>query len=177
MIILIAGSSHTGKTFFAQKLMEMYKISYLSVDHLKMGLIRCGYTDLTAESDDKELTSYLWPVLSEIIKTNIENNQNLIIEGCYIPFDYKMFFEDKYLKCIKYYCLIFSENYISRCFCNIKKYADIIEKRIDDNYCTKEYLIEENAENLRRCEKYKNNYILIDEEYDIESMLKSVRFE
>lgn len=96
MIVLIAGSSHTGKTILAQKLLERYKYPYLSIDHLKMGLIRSEKTDLTVEDDDK-LTDYLWEIIKEIIKTNIENNQNLIIEGCYIPFNWKKDFEKKYL--------------------------------------------------------------------------------
>ena len=53
MIILITGASHTGKTALAQKLPEKYKYPYLSIDHLKMGLIRSGYTELTPEDDDK----------------------------------------------------------------------------------------------------------------------------
>ena len=80
MIILITGASHTGKTVLAQRLLETYKFPYLSIDHLKMGLIRSGYTNLTPDDDDM-LTDYLWPVLREIIKTAIENRQNLIIEG------------------------------------------------------------------------------------------------
>lgn len=88
MIILITGASHTGKTVFAQKLLEKYKYPYLSVDHLKMGLIRSGNTDLTP-FDDEELTVYLWKIVCEIIKTAVENEQNLIIEGCYIPFDWQ----------------------------------------------------------------------------------------
>ncbi len=40
MVILITGASHTGKTALAQKLLEKYKFPYLSIDHLKMGLIR-----------------------------------------------------------------------------------------------------------------------------------------
>ena len=80
MIILITGASHTGKTVLAQKLLEKYKYPYLSIDHLKMGLIRSGYTKLTPEDDDK-LTEYLWPVVREMIKTAIENGQNLIVEG------------------------------------------------------------------------------------------------
>lgn len=87
MIVLITGASHTGKTVLAQKLLEKYKYPYLSIDHLKMGLIRSGYTKLTPQDDDK-LTEYLWPMVREIIKTAIENKQNLIVEGCYIPFDW-----------------------------------------------------------------------------------------
>ena len=105
MIIFIAGASHTGKTLLAQKLLEKYKYSYLSLDHLKMGLIRSGETHLTVY-DDEKLTPYLWNITKEIIKTAIENNQHLIIEGCYIPFDYKDSFDEDYLKHIKYICLI-----------------------------------------------------------------------
>ena len=103
MIILITGASHTGKTVLAQKLLEKYKYPYLSIDHLKMGLIRSGYTKLTPEDDDK-LTEYLWPIVREMIKTVIENRQNLIVEGCYIPYFY-LDFPEEYLKEIKCFYL------------------------------------------------------------------------
>ena len=92
MIILITGASHTGKTLLAQKMLEKYKYPYLSIDHLKMGLIRSGYTLLTPMSPDGELTAYLWPIVREMVKTAIENGQNLIVEGCYIPFDWQRIF-------------------------------------------------------------------------------------
>ena len=111
MIILITGASHTGKTALAQKLLEKYKYPYLSIDHLKMGLIRSGNTTLTPLSNDKALTDYLWPVVREMIKTAIENKQNLIVEGCYIPFNWPEDFEPEYLENIKYYCLIMSNTY------------------------------------------------------------------
>lgn len=97
MIVLIAGASHTGKTLLAQRLLEKYKYPYLSIDHLKMGLIRSGNTELTPLSNDSELTEYLWPIVREMIKTAIENGQNLIIEGCYIPFDWKKDFSVDHL--------------------------------------------------------------------------------
>ena len=65
MIILITGASHTGKTLLAQKMLEKYKYPYLSIEHLKMGLIRGGNTELTPE-DDEALTGYLWPIIREI---------------------------------------------------------------------------------------------------------------
>lgn len=166
MIILIAGASHTGKTALAQKLLEKYKYPYLSIDHLKMGLIRSGQTSLTPAEDNK-LTPYLWNIVKEIIKTAIENNQNLIIEGCYIPFNWQKSFSKKYLSEIKYYCLIFSKNYIDNNFDKIKGYANTIETRLEDNYVTKEYLISENENNLKMCKKHKQNYVLIDNEYNV----------
>lgn len=167
MIILIAGASHTGKTVLAQKALEKYKYPYLSIDLLKMGLIRSGNTDLTPE-DDKELISYLWPIVKEIIKTAIENQQNLIVEGCYIPFDWEKDFDSEYLDEIKYYCLIMSKNYINNHFADVKKYANAIENRLDDSSCTIESTMKDNAENLQMCKKYNCNYILIDDEYNVD---------
>lgn len=167
MIILITGASHTGKTVLAQKMLEQYKYPYLSVDHLKMGLIRSGYTELTPE-DDNELTDYLWPVIREIIKTAIENKQNLIVEGCYIPFDWSKDFEEEYLAHIKYYCLIMSEDYIKNNFISIKKYANAIENRLDDEWCTMENILADNARFLKLAQKYNANYVLIDDEYEID---------
>ena len=166
MVILITGASHTGKTALAQKLLEKYKYPYLSIDHLKMGFIRSGYTKLTPEDDD-ELTEYLWPVIREMIKTAIENRQNLIVEGCYVPFDWSKDFEEKYLKNIKYYCLIFSECYIKNHFANIKKYGNIIENRLDNAWCTMENVLEDNAKFLELAQKHHLNYVLINDKYEI----------
>lgn len=168
MIILITGASHTGKTALAQKLLEKYKYPYLSIDHLKMGLIRSKNTLLTPLSSDDELTNYLWPIVREMIKTAVENDQHLIVEGCYIPFDWQKDFSEEYLEHIKYYCLILSEKYISKHFDDIKKYADIIEKRLDDSYCILESVLTDNAYYLKKARKYNLNYLLIDDEYKLD---------
>lgn len=166
MVILISGSSHTGKTLLAQKLLEKYKFPYLSIDHLKMGLIRSKNTKLTVK-DDEKLTKYLWKIIKEIIKTNIENNQNIIIEGCYIPFDWKNDFNKKYLKEIKYICLVMTEKYIRNNYDNIKMYENIIENRKKQEDIKIDELIKENKYNLDMCRKYGNEYVLIDDKYDI----------
>lgn len=169
MIVLITGASHTGKTVLAQKLLEKYKYPYLSIDHLKMGFIRSGYTKLTPE-DDSELTDYMWPVIREMVKTAIENKQNLIVEGCYIPFDWEKDFEKEYLDHIRYYCLVMSEKYIKNHFDNIKKYASAVENRIDD-WCTMESVIEDNARFLTLAKKYNLNTVFIDDMYEIDAEL------
>ncbi len=173
MIILITGASHTGKTALAQRLLEKYKYPYLSIDHLKMGLIRSKNTELTAMSDDKDLTAYLWPILCEMIKTAIENRQNLILEGCYIPFDWQNDFEPEYLEHIKYYCLIMSEEYIITHFDNIKKYANIIENRLDDGCCTIENVLADNQKMLSFAQKHNVNYILIKDKYEVDINIES----
>ena len=167
MIILIAGASHTGKTVLAQKLLEKYKYPYLSIDHLKMGLIRSGNTRLTPMSDDSDLTLYLWPIVREMIKTTVENKQNLIVEGCYIPFEWQKDFDSDYLENIKYFCLVMSEEYIRSHFADIKKYANAIENRLDDECCTMESVLADNAEMLDLAQKYNVNYILIEDKYEI----------
>ena len=167
MIVLITGASHVGKTALAQRLLEKYQYPYLSIDHLKMGLIRSGNTDLTPMSDDKELTEYLWPIVREMIKTAIENKQNLIVEGCYIPFDWQKDFDAEYLEYIRYYCLVMSEEYIKNHFADIKSYANVIEARIDDD-CTIESVLADNAQILALAQKHNVNYILIEDKYEID---------
>ena len=168
MIILITGASHVGKTALAQQLLEKYKYPYLSIDHLKMGLIRSGNTELTPMSDDDDLTAYLWPIVREMIKTAIENDQNLIVEGCYIPFDWEKDFDAEYLEDIRYYCLAMSENYIKNHFADIKRYASVIENRLDDEWCTLESVLADNAKVLELAKKHNVNYVLIDVKYEID---------
>ena len=167
MIILIAGTSHTGKTCYAQRLLEKYHYPYLSIDHLKMGLIRSGNTDLTP-MDDEKLTGYLWPILREMIKTAIENKQNLIVEGCYIPFDWQKDFTEDYQKEIRYTCLIMTRTYIENHFADIQQYANVVEARLDDSALTKEALIADNAYNLSQCIAKDLTYLLIDDVYQLQ---------
>ena len=166
MIVLITGASHTGKTLLAQKLLEKYKYPYLSIDHLKMGLIRSGQTTL-APCDDAELESYLWPIVREMVKKAIENQQNLLVEGCYIPFDWQKEFDEDYLKEIRFYCLVMTENYIRTHFDAVKEHASAIENRGDDSWCTMESVLEENAYNLKMCKKFGFEPVLIDESYRV----------
>lgn len=165
MIVLITGASHTGKTALAQRLLEKYKIPYFSIDHLKMGLIRSGRTVLTPEDDDA-LTNYLWPIVREMIKTVVENGQSLIIEGCYIPFDWQKDFESKYLEHIRYYCLAMSRDYIINHYSDIKGCSNVIEKRLDDDSCTMETLLRDNVRFLELAQEHNVNYVLIDDKYE-----------
>jgi hypothetical protein len=128
MIIIITGASHVGKTVLAQRLLETMHYPYLSIDHLKMGLIRSGHTALTPDDDD-ELTGYLWPIVSEMIKTAVENRQNLIVEGCYVPFDWRKDFEEEYLADIRFVCLAMTDAYIDSNFGAIREHCSDVESR------------------------------------------------
>ena len=167
MIILITGSTHTGKTKLAQRFLEKYRFPYLSIDHLKMGLIRSGYTNLTVE-DDEALTEYLWPIVREMVKTAIENSQNLIVEGCYIPFDWQKDFDERYLKSIRFICLDMTDAYIEEHFEDILMHGSDIERRLDDSYCRVEVLKRENRYYIEGCKKYDLQIALINDDYDAE---------
>ncbi len=173
MIILIYGASHTGKTALAQKLLEKYKYPYLSIDHLKMGLIRSGQTTLTP-MDDEELTPYLWNIVKEMIKTAVENGQHLIVEGCYIPFDWRESFDENYLREIRAFCLVMTESYIEHNFDTIKRFACVIENRLDDSGLSIEELTSENKRNFDMCRKLGESYIIIDERYDIDDAVERI---
>ena len=164
MIVLITGASHTGKTKLAQTLLETYHYPYLSIDHLKMGLIRSHQTTLTPLDDD-QLTAYLWPIIREIIKTAIENNQHLIVEGCYIPLTYQTDFSRDELSQIKFVALAFSEHYISTQYDEIIKHSNVIEQRLFSGY-KKETMIKDNLNIIQACETYQCRYVLIQQTYD-----------
>ena len=164
MVLLIGGGSHTGKTLLAQRLVERLAFPCLSIDHLKMGLIRSGELPLTPQ-DDEALTRRLWPILREMSKTAVENRQNLILEGCYIPFRWREGLEGRYLREIRCGFLIFSQDYIRRCFPAILAHARDIENRLDDSDCTPELLIRENAALLEGCRRWDVPYLLLDRQY------------
>lgn len=164
MIILITGASHTGKTLLAQKMLEKYKYPYLSIDHLKMGLIRSGYTGLTPE-DDEALTEYLWPILREIVKTAVENRQNLIVEGCYIPFRWRQEFDGRYLPSIRFICLAMTDQYIDSHFEAIKAHGCEIEARLEDSWCTAEQLKKGNRRMIEGFRTAGEQVALITENY------------
>ncbi len=164
MIILIAGATHTGKTLLAQKLLAAYHYPYLSIDHLKMGLIRSGQTHLTP-GDNAELTPYLWSIVREIIKTAIENDQNLIVEGCYIPFDWRESFPEEYVRHIVCRYLVMSPEYIRSHFTDIRDHASAIEARLDDSDLNAERLIRENQRTLEQCKENGCDYFLIEDVY------------
>ena len=165
MVILITGSSHTGKTLLAQRLLEKYKFPYLSLDHLKMGLIRSGYTDLTPE-DDWEMVDYLWPVVREIIKTAIENEQDLIVEGCYVPIGWRKDFDEQYLQHIKFVCLGMTEEYIDKHFDEIIAHESDIEVRAVPSDCTKDGLKTCNRYHIDAFMKAGENVMLIGPDFE-----------
>ena len=162
MIIFITGASHTGKTLLAQRMLEKYGVPYLSIDHLKMGLIRSGQTGLTPEDDD-ELTAYLWPIVREIVKTAGENGQNLIVEGCYVPADWRKDFDDRYLPFIRCICLAMTEAYIDGHFAEITGHESEIEKRLIEADCTAEELKKDNRRYIDAFSAAGEEVVLIDD--------------
>ena len=166
MIILITGASHTGKTLLAQRMLEQYKYPCLSIDHLKMGLIRSGNTELTPLSDNEALTSYLWPIVREMVKTTIENEQNLIIEGCYIPFDWRQDFDEKYLSSIRFICLAMTDEYTKSHFDAIKIHESDIESRLIENDFSIDGLIAENQRMIAGFQDAGEQIVLIESNYE-----------
>ena len=165
MIIRITGASHTGKTLLAQRMLEKYQFPYLSVDHLKMGLIRSGNTMLSPEDDDA-LTDYLWPIVREMVKTAIENKQNLIVEGCYIPPHWRQDFSEQYLPSIRFICLAMTDAYIDAHFDDIKNHNSDIEKRLFDKDFTPDSLKEDNLFFINAFTRSGEQVTLIDTDYE-----------
>jgi putative acetyltransferase len=170
MIILIGGVGYAGKTYMAQNLLEKYKMPYLSIDHLKMGIYRsdenCGFTPLNSL---EHIGEKLWGILKGIIMTNIENKQNLIIEGAYLlPEKIKeLQCDEEYAPYIISFYMGFSEEYIKKYFeSKVLKYDSVIEERDEpDDKDTATLYILENAKMKKTCENGGAKYFEIDGEY------------
>jgi len=172
MVILIAGASYVGKTLLAQKLLEIYKMPYLSIDHLKMGLYRSGFDyGFTPESEEEIITEKLWSIIKGIIMTNIENDQNIIIEGCYFP-ELINDLDKEYLYKTIFLYIIFSEQYIKKNLSDkIIGNRSIIENRIYDFEGTNEFIkkyILVNKNNKEKCIRNGIKYFEIEEDYEKE---------
>lgn len=164
MIVLLTGPSHVGKTVMAQRILEAYHLPYLSLDLLKMGLIRSGQTDLTPQ-DDEALVEYLWPIAREIVKTALENGQHLVVEGCYIPWDWAEDFTPEQRGEMRFCCLVMSPAYIRGHFVEILRHASDVEKRLEDSSCTVESVLEDNRIWREQCQRHGYPFTLIEEEY------------
>jgi 2-phosphoglycerate kinase len=170
MVILIGGVSCSGKTLMAQRLLEKYKIPYLSIDHLKMGLIRGNkYCDFKATDSDASITDKLWPVIKGIIMTNIENNQHIIIEGCYIPPEQVKDFAPEYMSQIIPFYIGFSKNYIEEhMITGIIEHRSEIELKDYDDYMNQENFIAMHTRLKEQCEKNDALFFEINENYEQE---------
>src|SRR5690554_3229493 len=161
MVILVGGVSCTGKTLMAQNLLQRYKIPYLSIDHIKMGLVRGSkYCDFSPTDSDDEIAEKLWPIVKGIIKTNIENEQHIIIEGYYLPPEYIQDFEPKYLDQIIAVYIGFSQEYIEKYFTSkiMKRRSEIELKEYDSEYMMLDKFIRMHAQFRDRCRKNKATY-------------------
>lgn len=175
MIYIITGATHVGKTYFAQKLLEKYNIPYVSIDHLKMGLIRSNNTNLTPY-DDRKLTNYLWPIIREMIKTMIENKQNSIIEGCYIPSNWASEFGEEYTSNIKMIVLVMSNSYIDKNFSSIIDYESAIENRLYDSDITIDVLKSDNEYYFNSFNRVENTMFIYENDFsEIEEFLRRIK--
>ncbi len=168
MVIFIGGQSCSGKTTMAQRLLEKHYINYLSIDHVKMGIIRsyekCGFT---AEDSEDKITKHIWPCIKEIAKTNIENYQNIIIEGCYIPTDDVNNFESNYQEYIISLYIVFSRQYIEKHFEDgIIKHRSETEYKDVDDYMNKEFFIKEHEIQKEKCIANGQKYFEVFDNYE-----------
>lgn len=170
MVILLGGISCTGKTLMAQRLLKKYQVPYLSIDHLKMGMFRSGMSyGFTPSDDDYIIGEKLWPIVKGIVMTNIENRQNIIIEGCYLLPHLVKDFEQDYLEQITTIFIVFSEKYIRENFLsNIKNYRNIIETRGYSEDRSIAQFINQHSRLREQCKINGFEYVEIDNNYEDE---------
>lgn len=174
MVILLNGASCTGKTTIAQRLLERYSYTYYSLDHIKMGLYR-GLSDskYNPTNDSVIITENLSPIIEGIIRTALENDQNLVIEGCYFEPESITRIKTEYVEDIILLSLVMSEKYCKKNFNGIiNDFRNVTEKRGYDEDRTLNQFIIENNEVLNFSKNNKFQYFEIIE--DFETMYKDL---
>ena len=91
---------------------------------------------------------------------------NVTVEGCYIPFDWRNSFDERYLQSIKFICLAMSDEYIDSHFEEIKSHGSDIETRLDDSYCTVEQMKLDNHQIIDGYQSNGEKITLITENFD-----------
>ena len=169
MIILIGGAGCVGKTVLAQRLLERYKYPYMSLDHLKMGIIRsgadCGFT---AESHDAIISKKLWPIVRGIIMTAVENDQNLIIEGCYLPPDKIAALPEEYRAHIISFYLALGYHYSREHYADILAHRSDIECRLYPEERSAEEISDDNDQTISMCRLTGAKCFIIEKDYEAE---------
>ena len=107
-----------------------------------------------------------------MIKTAIENSQNLIVEGGYIPFNWRGSFDELYLGSIRFICLAFSDEFIDTHFDEIREHRSDIEARQDDGNCTIVGLKDDNRRYIDGFKTAGKKVFLIKTDY--EQMIQSI---
>ena len=89
-------------------------------------------------------------------------------KGCYIPQNWAEDFSESYRREIRCFCLVMCESYIRKPFADIKRYANVIEERLDDTDCTLESVLAENAEFLAWAENGCANMVRLEDDYKVD---------
>ena len=133
MILFLQGTSHSGKSCFARSAARATGAGVLSLDLLKMGLIRsgsAGFSSLRPE-DDAEIEERLWPIVQAIAETANENAQSLVIEGVYLPFASTAQLAQRLgSEQAQLFAIVFSEQYVRNHHQLIAQTAAAAERRV-----------------------------------------------
>lgn len=172
MVVLIGGSSHVGKTMIARKLVEKYGWECICLDYLKNAFQKAGIAGFE-NLDDVGMRHRMWPFVAEIIKSALSSGRDLILEGCYIPTEWKESFTREQLEDIRAVFILMSEAYIRTHMDEIGSFSGIVEKREND-FLDEERLVRCSADFKADCLGNETFYIEIEDDYDTESLLDAV---
>ena len=151
MVTLLTGASHTGKTLLSQRLIQRRPCFCLSLDHLKMGLIRSGYTSLTPEDDHLALTDYLWPSPGRWRRPPSKTARTCSWRAATSPFTWQRDFPPAYQEHLRFLCLVMTEDYLRANFSQVLAFENQGERRQRDPSYTLERALAENHFYLEGC--------------------------
>jgi 2-phosphoglycerate kinase len=82
LLYIIGGAARAGKTIIAQEFLERSQVPFLSLDLLKMSLVKgMPEAGIDPQESSRRLAIRLWPVVRGLASTILENARDYLIEG------------------------------------------------------------------------------------------------
>ncbi|KUP37653.1 adenylate kinase [Bacillus halotolerans] len=165
MLYLIGGSSRSGKTTTAKRMLAETKIPYFSLDYLMMGIAN-GVPEMEVNPTDGDLKNgqRLWKIMNPLMTAMVENKIDYVIEGVQLIPSHVSKFEQRYLGNVKTCFIGIAEIDIENSIDKMKFYSSMTENdglRNLDHLQIKSELKRIKTDSIRikeECQKYNLQY-------------------
>ncbi|MEG7336030.1 adenylate kinase [Bacillus sp. 0102A] len=172
MLYLIGGSSRSGKTTTAKRMLAETKIPYFSLDYLMMGIAN-GVPEMEVHPTDGDFKNgqRLWKIINPLMIAMVENKIDYIIEGVQFIPSHVAKFEQRYSGNVKACFIGISEIDIENNIDKMKFHSSMTENDGLRNL--------DNVQIKSELERIKTDSILIKEEcqkYNLQYFESSLHF-
>lgn len=131
-LILLGGTSGTGKTLLAERLARHLGFACFSLDYAMMGLYR-GFpeTGITPTDGDTTIAEKMWGFTEGLLVAMLENGRSAVVEGIQLPPVQIAGLCQRFPDRLFSFFLVFSNRYMVQQGDMIARFRNVAERRLD----------------------------------------------